>query len=104
MKQQRSATDPEGQSIRTVYPGPLSGPAQRISSTPQNETPAAPPPPAAAPALASSPVPTASRSAPPELSAPQMQADSAPISGATMETGAAPSDQPAPVGPGADLN
>src|SRR3954464_11603838 len=36
-KQQRSPTGPEGQSIRTVYPGPLSEPAQRISPPPQNE-------------------------------------------------------------------
>src|SRR4051794_28100899 len=44
----------EGQSIRTVYPGPLSGPAQGNSPLPQAGTIAAPPPVAAAPALASS--------------------------------------------------
>src|SRR3954469_7750187 len=69
---------PEGQSIRTVYPGPLSGPAQGISPPPQNEMTAATPP-AAAPALASSSASPDLRSSPIEPTPPEQQSDTTPI-------------------------
>ena len=95
----------EGQSIRTVYPGPLSGPAQGNSPLPQAGTIAAPPPVAAAPALASSTPPPDLRSSPIEPTPPEQQSDSTPITVATAETAATSSEnQPASAGPGADLN
>ena len=96
---------PEGQSIRTVYPGPLSGPAQGISPLPQAGTIAAPPPVAVAPALASSSASPDLRSSPIEPTPPEQQSDSAPITVAAAETAAITSEnQPAPSGPGTDLN
>ncbi len=103
-RQQRSATDAEGQSIRTVYPGPKSGPAQR--STPlQDGTAAEPASPAAASAVASSSAPLPGPDTLPQPAPPQEQADSTPVTGATTEPSAAsPSSQQAPAGPGVDLN
>jgi len=86
-----------------VYPGPLSGPAQRISPPPQNRT-AAPTPAAAAPTLASS-EPLTDRNAPPELAPPQKQAELAPTGGEAVAAVAAPSDpQRTPAGPSTNLN
>src|SRR4051794_12472064 len=67
----------EKQSIRTVYPGPLSGPAEGNSPLPQAGTIAAPPPVAAAPALASSSTSSPDlRSSPIEPTPPEQQSDS----------------------------
>nr|WP_043747769.1 helix-hairpin-helix domain-containing protein [Methylobacterium nodulans] len=100
--QQRST--PDGQPIRTVYPGPLGGSAQPISPPPQSGAVAESAPPAAAPAVASSAAPQTAQIAPPELTPPQEQGDSTLTTGVTTETAAVPSNPPAPSGPGTDLN
>jgi hypothetical protein len=94
---------PAGQSIRTVYPGPQSGPAQRITPPPQNEATAQTPP-AAALALASSSPDL--RSSPIEPTPPEQQSAGTSMSGSTTETAAAPpsGNQPASAGSGTDLN
>ncbi|MGU3468180.1 helix-hairpin-helix domain-containing protein [Methylobacterium sp. C33D] len=94
-KQDRSGIDPQGEAIRSVYPGPNAGSAQRAAPAPRNAT-AAPPSslaatPPASPA-ASSDTPAASGAARP--TPPQTQAEGAPGSG----------QPPASPGQGVDLN
>lgn len=94
---------PEGQSVRTVYPGPLSGPAQRISPPPQNE-PAATIPAAAAPTVASSSVAPTAGSVPPELTPPENQGGSTPTVATPESKAPSSSRPPASAGPTVDLN
>lgn len=94
-KQDRSGIDPQGESIRSVYPGPGSGSAQRVAPAPR--TGAAAPPPSSAAISAAIPAvppdaPTAGGAAARPMS-PQ-PADSASGSG----------QPPASPGQGVDLN
>ncbi|SFF08534.1 Helix-hairpin-helix motif-containing protein [Methylobacterium sp. 13MFTsu3.1M2] len=94
-KQDRSGIDPQGEAIRSVYPGPNAGSAPRVAPAPRNAT-AAPPsslaatPPASPPASPDAPV--ASGVAKP--AAPPQQVEGAPGSG----------QPPASPGQGVDLN
>lgn len=90
-KQDRSGIDPQGEAIRSVYPGPNAGSAQRVAPAPRNAT-AAPPSSLAATPPASPDAPAASGVAKP--AAPPQQAEGAPGSGQ-------PPDSP---GQGVDLN
>ncbi|XYD12262.1 helix-hairpin-helix domain-containing protein (plasmid) [Methylobacterium sp. NMS12] len=91
-KQDRSGIDPQGEAIRSVYPGPSSGSAQRAAPAPRTGM-AAPPPSAAATPAAPPDAPTVRGAAPPPTP-PQQQADSASGQG----------QPPASPGQGVDLN
>ncbi|MGU3544625.1 helix-hairpin-helix domain-containing protein [Methylobacterium sp. A52T] len=94
-KQDRSGIDPQGEAIRSVYPGPNAGSAPRVAPAPRNATAAAPSSLAATPPAspaASPDDPAASGAAKP--TAPPQQAEGAP----------GPGQPPASQGQGVDLN
>ncbi|GLS65379.1 hypothetical protein GCM10007888_37610 [Methylobacterium oxalidis] len=61
--QQRSVTDPDGDPVRTVYPGPLGGSVEHLSRPAQNEGADAPASAAATPAAVTAEPATAERAA-----------------------------------------
>lgn len=90
-KQDRSAIDPQGDTIRTVYPGSNSGSAQRAAPAPRNG-PAAPAPSSAAIPAAAPDAPTASGAA------------ATPMAPQQVESASGSGQPPAPPGQGVDLN
>lgn len=103
--QQHTATDPDGEPVRTVYPGPQAGAVQRLSRSVQNEVAAAPSrPPAAVPAAVAGEPAAVERDTSEVPPSPKpdvvVPADSADVSSSPASAAA----EPAASGTGIDLN